>query len=155
MDSSEIKEIENAVNMLIMSAVKDDGLGRCASSLQVSVIGAPALNYLTRNLEIALRERDSPVVIALSMAITDIWELNGKSPLVSKNKEKMRTLISRCPRILPEIDLVLHDLRQALKPGASTHASEVFLRGPRPKHENMCAAMDKQKNVLRIPVCKN
>ena len=155
MDPFEIKEIEKSVNLLIASVLKNDVLGNAAASISVAAIGAPALNCLACKLEIALREQDSRVAIALSMAITDIWGLHRFDPLVSKSKEKMRTLLSHCPRMKPEINMVLYDLRQAMGQKAITHASALFLKGPDARYENISTAIDRQRNVRGFPVCKN
>ncbi|MFA6908134.1 MAG: hypothetical protein WC263_04895 [Candidatus Micrarchaeia archaeon] len=156
MDPFEINEIEKSVNMLIASTLSGDALGRAEASILVAAIGAPALNCLAGKLEIALRECDSNVAIALSMAITDIWGLHKFDPLVPKSKEKVRTLVSRCPPFMePEIKMVLHDLRQALGQKPGTRAPTRFLDGPGALYANISVAIDRQKNVRAFPICRN
>ena len=151
----DINEIEWPVNWLIYSVLKNDVVGKGESSMYVVSIGAPALNCLTRKLEVALLDYDSNVVSALGTAITDIWEMDKCNQAVSNNKEKVRTLVSRCPSMTPQINKVLNELRQAIGQKPTAHASTLFLSGLGASYANISAVIDGQKNVRRFPICKN
>jgi len=147
----EIKEMEKSINTLIAFARKGDVLGRGAYSIYVVAIGAPALNYLTRKLDLALLELEPNVALTLSRAIVNIWETDAHSPLVAKSREKVRALLSHYPpKITPSITHALSELRQSLGVKPCAHASERFLAGP-----GVFVSISGKKNMPRITICRN
>ena len=150
MDQAEIKLIEKLLNGLVEAAQKGDKCNERLSILGLAVIGAPALNRITYRLEAALRELDACATAALGKAIIGIWETNDDFAGLM-NKEKVRLLLSRCPRMPQPIKKTLSRLRDALVPKPAAHASEKFLRGPRANYLGISSAAKRQKNALRLP----